>query len=175
MPPPEPIKFKTAARRPPRRSRRNRTPLQTRQQGPAGRRRGRRPVGRAAVIPAVPFGVPKVDVVRHDFGAAALAALPVGPVADLQAPLHHGHAALGEVLADEFRCVPPGHHVDEIRLLLAALGLKIPVAGNGERGDSGTALGAAQLGVTGQTPHDDDFVQHPGFLLTRPCRRSGNA
>ena len=126
---------------------------------------GRRPVRGAAVIAAVPFGVPEVDVVGHDLGAAALAAVPVGPVADLQAALHHGHAALGEVFADEFRSAAPGHHVDEIRLLLAALGLEVPVAGDGEGCDGGAALGAAQFGVTGQTAHENDLVQHPGSSL----------
>src|SRR5699024_6074961 len=85
-------------------------------------------------------------------------ALPI--FADLQPALHHGHAALGEVLADELRGAAPGHHVDEIGLLLAALGLEVPVHGQGEGRDGGAASGAAQLGVPGQTTHDDDLVEH---------------
>src|SRR5699024_12642556 len=66
-------------------------------------------------------------------------ALPI--FADLQPALHHGHAALGEVLADELRSAAPGHHVDEIGLLLAALGLEVPVHGQGEGRDGGAASG----------------------------------
>ena len=99
----------------------------------------------------------------------------IAGLAVVQPALHHGHAALGEVLADELRGAAPGHHVDEIRLLLAALGLEVPVHGQGEGRDSGAVSGTAQLRVPGQTTHDDDLVEHGGCLLTRLCRRSGNA
>lgn len=33
-------------------------------------------------------------------------------------------------------------------------------------------LRAAQLGITGESAHDDDTVQHSAALLIRPCRRS---
>ena len=99
-------------------------------------------------------------MLRHHLGGATVVAVLVLPVPDLQAALHHGHAALGEVLADELRGAAPGDDVDEIRLLLAALGLEVPVHGQGEGRHRSPAAGAAQLGIPGQTTHQDDLVQH---------------
>ena len=38
----------------------------------------------------------------------------VGPVAHLKPALHHSHAAFGEVTADKFPGLTPGHHVDPV-------------------------------------------------------------
>ena len=133
--------------------------------------------GSGAIIAAtLTLGIPEVDVVGDDFSTSALTAVAVGPVADLQSALHHGHAALGEVLADKLGSVAPGNNVDEIGLLLAALRLEVAVNGQREGSNSSAGLRATQLGVTGQTPHQDDLIQHPdASSVTRPCRRSGNA
>src|SRR5699024_8409853 len=64
---------------------------------------------------AVPLGVAKVDLVGHHLGGGALVAVFVGPVADLQPALHHGHAALGEIAADKLGGLAPGHHRSEER------------------------------------------------------------
>ena len=127
----------------------------------------------AAVVGAavVPLAVAEVDVVRHDLGAAAVVAVPVLPVADLEAALRHGHAALAKVLADELRRLPPGHHVDEVRALLAGvLVLEVPVHREGEAGHGDTGLGGAQLRVLGQAAHDDDMVQHTLTSAYSPLR-----
>src|SRR5699024_2725615 len=84
--------------------------------------------GGGAPAVAVPLGVTEVDVVRDDLGGAALAALLVRPVADLEPALHHGHAALGEVAADELGGLAPRDHVDEVGgALTGGLVLEIPV------------------------------------------------
>ena len=63
------------------------------------------------------------------------------------------HAALGEVLADKFCGGAPGDDVNEICLLLAALGLEVPVHSKREGCHGGATSGAAQLGVPGETTH----------------------
>src|SRR5699024_2046590 len=74
-----------------------------------------------AVAGAVALAVGEVDVVGHHLGTAAVVAVPVLPGPELQPPLGHGHAALGEILADELRRLPPGHNVNEIRALRAGI------------------------------------------------------
>ena len=56
--------------------------------------------------------------IRHHLGAAAIVAIPILPVTDLEPALHHGHAALGHILADELRRLPPSDHIDKIGVLL---------------------------------------------------------
>ena len=75
----------------------------------------------------VAFGIPKVNIVGYNFGGSALVAVVVLPVADLQSPLDDRHASLAEIFADEFSGSSPGNDVDEIRFLLAALGLEVPI------------------------------------------------
>ena len=50
------------------------------------------------------------DMIRYDLSTAALAALLVRPVPNLKTALHHGHTALGEMLADKRTSLPPDHH-----------------------------------------------------------------
>ena len=84
-------------------------------------------IGTAGI--GVPFAVAKIDIIRNNFRAAALIALFVGPAADLQPAGYHRHAALGEILGDEFSSLTPGDTVDEIGFPIAAvLGSGIAVA-----------------------------------------------
>ena len=144
---------------------------------------GRTPAGRGGIAPAVraggfrvPLGVTEIDVIGNHLGTAALVAVLVRPVADLEAALHHGHAALGEVAADKLAGLPPGNHINEIGGAVAGgLVLKVPVHCQREGGHSRPGLGVPELGVTGQTTHEDDLVEHMPASLTGPCRRSGNA
>ena len=137
------------------------------------------PVGRRRIIAAgraVALAVAEIDVVGLNLRAAAVVALPVLPVPNLQPALHHSHAALGEVLADKLRGLTPGDNVDEVGLLLAALTLEITVDGQGEGRDGNAVLGPPQLRVPGQAAHENDAVEHsPDPPITRPCRQSGNA
>ena len=80
----------------------------------------------------------EIHIVNDDLGAAALAALAVGPVADLQSAGNDSHAALGEILADKLSSRTPCDAVDKIGLLLAAVAAaEIAVNGKGERCDRG--------------------------------------
>ena len=123
----------------------------------------------AGIVAAVALGIPEIHIVGHDLGTAALAAVLVGPVPDLQAALHHSHAALGEVLAHKFGGVAPGHDVNEVRFLFAGLGLEVPVNSQREGRHRGTAAGAPELGVTGQATHENDSIQHV-LLLYSPLQ-----
>ena len=160
--------IRTAVRRPLqfRQSRRSQEQCSS-QQG--SRRRGRIVAARLAVA----LAVAEINVVGNHFRAAAVVAILVFPVADLKPALDHGHAALGEVLADELCGLAPSDYVDEIGGLLAALAaLEVAVDRDGEGRHRRAVLRAAQLGITGESTHDDDTVQHSAALLTRPCRRS---
>ena len=130
------------------------------------------PIAGAAAVVAVPAGVGEIDVVRHHLGGGAAVAVLVGPIPHLKPTLHHGQTALGEVAADELAGAAPGHHVDPVGGALAGVFvLEIPVHRHAEGGHGGPRLGVAQLGVTGQTAHDDDVVEHDGLPLRRPCPR----
>src|SRR5699024_4182217 len=114
-----------------------------------------------AVAGAGALAVGEVDVVGHHLGTAAVVAVPVLPVPELQPPLGHGHAALGEILADDLRRLPPGHNVNEIRALLAGIAaLEVAVHGQGKAGDGHAGLSGPQLRVPDQPPHDDNAVEH---------------
>ena len=76
-----------------------------------------------------------------------------------------GHAALGEILADELGGAAPGHDVDVVHGPLAIGGLEIPLARDGKAADREARLGVTQLGIAGQTTHYSDVVQHGCFLL----------
>lgn len=129
-----------------------------------GRRKaaGRRTVGRCAgsgiggafiaegvAVSAAGPAVAEIHVVGNNLRAAALIAVSVLPVTDLQAALYHGHAALGKVLGNELSRCAPRHHINEIRFLLAGLGLEIPIHRQRETGDRSPRLRAAQLGDHG--------------------------
>ena len=95
------------------------------------------------------------------FGGAALVAVLIRPVPELQTALHHGHAALGEEAGDKFGGLTPSHDVDEIGALLAGgLVLEVPIHRQGEVCHRHPALRLAQLGITGQTAHENNPVQH---------------
>src|SRR5699024_8802813 len=55
----------------------------------------------AAAALAVTLGVAEIHVVGNHLSRAALAAVPIRPITNLKAALHHSHAALGEVLGNE--------------------------------------------------------------------------
>ena len=102
----------------------------------------------------------EIYVVGNHFRATAVVAVLIFPVADLQPALDHGHAALGEVLADKLGGLAPGNDINEIRCLFAALAaLEVAVHGEGEGRHGRPGLRAAQLGVTGQTAHDNDTIE----------------
>ena len=83
----------------------------------------------------VPLGVAEVHVVGDHLRGAALVAVPVGPVPELEPALHHCHTALSEETGDKFGGLTPGHDVDEVRGLLAGgLVLEVPVHRQGEGG-----------------------------------------
>lgn len=58
------------------------------------------------------FPIAKVDAVSQDFRAAALVSRPVVPAPELEPSINDGHAALGEVPADELGGTAPRHNVD---------------------------------------------------------------
>ena len=126
-----------------------------------GRRlRVRRRLVEAAGGRAIALGVAEVDIVCHDLCRAALVALFVCPVADLEPAGHHSHTAFGEKAADKFRRIAPCDDIDKIRFLFRALGRKIAVDSERKGRDRHAAAGPAQLGVTGKTTHENDLVQH---------------
>ena len=53
-----------------------------------------------------------------------------------------------------------GNDVDEIRFLLAGLGLKVPINRHGKGCNRRAAVGAAQFRVTGHPAHHNNSVQH---------------
>ena len=75
-------------------------------------------------------GIAKVDIIGVDLRAAALVALLVLPLADLEPPLYHGHAAFGKILAAKFSGGAPCHHIKEVGLLFSGLRFEIAVTGN---------------------------------------------
>ena len=117
-------------------------------------------VAAAVVAAVIPAGIAEIHIVGHDLSTAALVAVPVLPIADLKPSFDHGHTALVEILCNKFSGGAPGDHIDEIRLLLAGLGLIIAVHSQGKAGDGRTGLRSTQLGIAGQTTHDKDLVQH---------------
>src|SRR5699024_3961463 len=68
----------------------------------------------AALSAVAAAALAEVDVVNDHLGAAALAALPIGPIPYLQTAGNHGHAALLEIFADKFGGLTPGNAVDKI-------------------------------------------------------------
>ena len=49
------------------------------------------------------------------------------PLAELQFPLHNGHASLGKKPGDKLRCLPPSHAVDKVNGPLSRFVLEVPV------------------------------------------------
>ena len=85
------------------------------------------------MAPGTVAAADELEVLDDDGDLAALAAaLLVFPLVVLQAALDEDGLALGEVLVDDLGLLPEGGAVDKRHLLLvlAALGLKPPVAGD---------------------------------------------
>ena len=94
-------------------------------------------------------------------GGAALVAVLIRPVPELQAALHHGHAALGEEAGDKFGGAAPSHDVDEVRgFLPGLLVLEVPIHRQGKVCDRRPALRLSQLGIAGEAAHENNPVQH---------------
>ena len=114
-----------------------------------------------AAAVTIALGVTEVDIFGHNLSGTPLVAVVVLPVADLQTPLHHSHAALGEVFADEFSGLAPCNDVDEVRRFFAGLlVLEVTIHRQGEACHGKAGLRTAQFGIAGQATHDDDFIQH---------------
>ena len=129
-------------------------------------------VGTAGV--AVAAALAEVDVVRDDLPAGAVVSVAILPLAGLQAAGNDDHTALVEVLGHKLASGAPGDAVDEIGLPLAAVApAEIAVDRNGEAGDTDAGLRGTQLGITGQTAHDNNVVEHIGtsYSARRVIRR----
>ena len=114
----------------------------------------------AAVLVAA-AALAKVDIVRADLPAGAVVAVAILPLAALQAAGDNDHAALVEVLGHELAGLTPGDAVDKIGLPLAAVAAaEIAVDRHGEGRHADAGLRGAQLGVPGQTTHDDNVIEH---------------
>ena len=115
----------------------------------------------AAVTAVAAAALAEVDIVNDHLGAAALAALPVGPIPYLQTAGNDGHAAFLEIFADKFGGLTPGNTVDKIGLFFTAVtAAVITVNGQGETCYRRLGLGISELLVPGQTAHDGDVVKH---------------
>ena len=121
--------------------------------------RGRRWAAIGATAVAVALAVPEICVVHVDLPARAIVAVPILPLAGLEAARDNHHPALGEILADELAGVPPRNAVNEIGLLLLALSGIVPIAGQGERRHRHIALRVAQFRVLREPAHEGDVVQ----------------
>ena len=114
-----------------------------------------------AVGIAVAAALSKVDVVRVDLPAGAVVAVAVLPFSGLEAAGNNDHAAFVEVLGHELAGGTPGDAVDEIGLPFAAVAAAvIAVHRNGKACHTDAGLRGTQLGITGQTAHDGDVVEH---------------
>ena len=86
-------------------------------------------IGRNIILLTAVFrlGVSEVDIVCNDFGTAALAAFLIRPVADLESPLHDGHAAFCEILAHKLCRGALRNDINKVRLLFPVFGLEVPI------------------------------------------------
>ena len=109
---------------------------------------------------SIALGVPEVNIVGHNLSRPALVAVIVLPVAKLQPTFDNRHAALAEILADEFSGIPPSNAVNKICFLFSRLIFEIAVTGHGEAGHRKAGLCTTQFRVAGQSAHDNDLIQH---------------
>ena len=93
------------------------------------------------------------------YGCAFIAVL-ILPLAGLYAADHDRHDAFRKPLCNEFRLTAPCDTVDEVGLTFAVRALAVAVDRKAERTHSHIALGMAQLGIAGQTTHQNRLVEH---------------
>ena len=82
------------------------------------------------------------------------------PTALLEPAIDNDAVALAKILPAMFRLFPEHHDVDETDLFLEFIPLLKPTARRqAKAGNRRSAGGLAQLGVAGQIPDQDDFIE----------------
>ena len=115
----------------------------------------------AGIAAVAALALAEIYVVNNDLRAAALAAVTVGPVADLQTAGNDCHAALGEILADKFGGLTPCNAVDEIGLLFSAVAAaEIAVNSEAEGCHRRLGLGVPEFGIPCQAAHNNNVIKH---------------